>query len=137
MERIVLDTNCLIQILSKKSSTHNVWEAIIADDVVLCVTTEILFEYTEILTQLTGREVADNVVLAITKRPNTVLVTNYYHWNIIKSDPDDNKFVDCAVTANARYVVSNDAHFNVLRTIDFPKLDLINLKEYSDTLRRS
>ena len=104
---------------------------------ILCVTTEILFEYTEILTQLTGREVADNVVLAITKRPNTVLVTNYYHWNIIKSDPDDNKFVDCAVTANARYVVSNDAHFNVLRTIDFPKLDLINLKEYSDTLRRS
>ena len=31
-------------------------------------------------------------------------IEKYYNWNLIKNDPDDNKFVDCAVAANAKYI---------------------------------
>jgi predicted nucleic acid-binding protein len=49
---------------------------------------------------------------------------------LIEADADDNKFVDCAVAADAEYIVSNDAHFNVLKQIDWPKLTVISIKEF-------
>ncbi len=38
---------------------------------------------------------------------------------------DDNKFVDCAVAANASFIVSHDKDFNILKEIDFPKAIII------------
>jgi predicted nucleic acid-binding protein len=47
---------------------------------------------------------------------------------------DDNKFVDCAIAGNADYLVSNDKHFNCLKNIEFPKLNLLNIDEFMDLL---
>ena len=52
----------------------------------------------------------------------------------IQADPDDNKFVDCAFEANATYIVSNDKHFNALKEIDYPKIQVIKLIEFLQTL---
>jgi len=49
--------------------------------------------------------------------PNVELVNPYYNWNLITHDPDDNKFVDGAVSGNVDYFVTNDKHFNVLKDI--------------------
>lgn len=46
---IVLDTNCLLQSLSKRSRYYDVWESFILGKYTLCVTTEILEEYEEII----------------------------------------------------------------------------------------
>jgi len=54
----------------------------------------------------------------------------YFHFNLISVDPDDNKFVDCAIIANADYIVSQDAHFNVLKTINFPKVNVIRIEDF-------
>ena len=54
--------------------------------------------------------------------------TFFYH--MITADPDDNKFVDCAICGNAELLVTNDAHFDILRTIEFPKVEIIRLQEY-------
>ena len=32
---------------------------------------------------------------------NVEYVTQYFKWNLIKVDPDDNKFTDCAIASNA------------------------------------
>ncbi len=45
--------------------------------------------------------------------------------NLITNDSDDNKYTDCAVTANATYVVSDDADFRVLKRTPFPSLNLL------------
>jgi len=39
-------------------------------------------------------------------------------------------FVDCAIVANAQYIVTEDRHFKVLETIDFPKVDVVGLDEF-------
>jgi predicted nucleic acid-binding protein len=49
---------------------------------------------------------------------------------LIQADPDDNKFVDCAVCGNAEFIVSNDSHFRILDDIDWPKLQLVTIQEY-------
>jgi len=54
----------------------------------------------------------------------------YYRFNLIDKDKDDNKFVDCAIVANADYIVSEDAHLNVLKTIPFPHVNVIRLNEF-------
>lgn len=41
--------------------------------------------------------------------------TVYFDFNLIQADPDDNKFVDCAITAGARYVVTEDHHYDVIK----------------------
>ena len=50
------------------------------------------------------------------------------------ADPDDNKFVDCAVAADAEYIVTNDSHFNILKHTDWPKITIIAIKEFYETL---
>ena len=81
------------------------------------------------------REFASLVIEAISNAPNVESVTPAYHFNLIKADPDDNKFVDCAITAGATYIVSNDRHFNELQRYDFPKVDVRTLAEFLDIVR--
>ena len=42
----------------------------------------------------------------------------------------DKKFVDCAISANADYIVTNDKHFNVLKKMDFPKINIIDIETF-------
>jgi predicted nucleic acid-binding protein len=62
--------------------------------------------------------------------PNVELSESYFYYNFIEADPDDNKFANLAISTNARYLVSNDKHFNVFRYIDFPVLEVVTLDEF-------
>ena len=128
--RIVLDTNSLIQSISPKSVYHDVWLSVLTGRNTLCVSNEILEEYAEILNRLAGEKTADLVLNTIIECKNVVFLTPYYHFNLITADPDDNKFVDCAIQANARYIVTNDHHYDVLRQIEFPKVGIIKLMDF-------
>lgn len=128
--RIVLDTNSLIQSIPEHSPYFSVWLSVLKGDNTLCVTNEILDEYAEILQRLTGRYTACYVLDAITKSKHVELITPYFHFGLITADPDDNKFVDCAIAADARYIVTNDKHYDVLRQIKFPFVDVIALKDF-------
>ena len=125
--RIVLDTNCLISSLPKKGKYYQVWQDFFANKYILCYTNEILTEYEEILTQKLGQTIAQNIIKAIIARPNTLKFDPHFQFQLITQDVDDNKFVDCAIVANAQYIVTEDRHYNVLETIDFPKVDVIDL----------
>ena len=101
---------------------------------IMCVSTEIIEEYSEIISKKTTSEIANNVIATILNAQNTELVTPYYRFNLIQSDSDDNKFVDCCITANAQYIVSNDRHFDILKHIEFPHVNVITAKEFSEHL---
>ena len=45
-------------------------------------------------------------------------------------DEDDNKFVDCAICGNSDLIITSDHHFNVLKDIDFPKVEIIAPGEF-------
>ncbi|MBQ6209819.1 MAG: putative toxin-antitoxin system toxin component, PIN family [Prevotella sp.] len=134
MRRIVLDTNCLLQVLPTHSPYHQIWNDVMGGKISLCVNTEILDEYEEILTKKTTCEIAHHVVEAIARLHTTIYQEVYIHFGLIKSDVDDNKFVDCAVAANAEYIVTNDSHFSVLKEIDWPKVMVITLREFASQI---
>ena len=86
MQKIVLDTNCLLQTLPSKNTTF----------------------YQEV----------------------------YIHFDLIKEDVDDNKFVDCAIASGAKYIVTNDNHFAVLQSVPWPKLEVINILDFLKMLNK-
>ncbi len=128
--RIVLDTNILLVSVSSKSKYHWIFQKILNGAFDLYVTNDILAEYEEIIASKYNEVVAGNVLRALLKLPNVHRQTIYYHWNLISVDPDDNKFADCAVSANAHYLVSNDKHFRVLGKIGFPKIEMLTMDAF-------
>ncbi len=112
------------------------WEQILEGNVVLCVNTEILNEYEEILSIKTTPVIAKNVVEAIARLTTTYFQEAYVHFGLIEQDKDDNKFVDCAIASDAEYIVTNDNHFSILNTISWPKVNIIALQEFADQLKR-
>jgi uncharacterized protein len=76
---------------------------------------------------------SENVLGVLENLKNVELITNYYKFNLLK-DEDDNKFVDCAIASNADFIVTHDTDFNLLKKIDFPKVDLLNTTEFKDLL---
>jgi putative PIN family toxin of toxin-antitoxin system len=133
--KIVLDTNCLVNVIMPGSFNNDIWQTFRAGKYVLCVTNEILSEYEEILTQKVGPKIASNVIQALIDLPNTKMVQVYYHLRLITADPDDDKFVDCAFKANAKYIVTQDHHYDVLRQTPFPRIEVVDIEEFLRILR--
>ena len=133
--RIVLDTNALIASLSRRGQYYAVWKGLQEGRYVLCISNEILEEYIEIIGRLMSPSIAENVADLLLKSENVELIHPHFRLGIITSDPDDNKFVDCAFAANATYIVSDDAHYEILNTIDFPMLFVIKLKQFLNILQ--
>jgi len=133
--RIVLDTNCLISSLSRRGQYYPVWKGLQTGEYVLCVSTEILEEYAEIITKKMSVQVAANVIRLLLESKNVEFVTPYFKLNLLEVDHDDNKFVDCAFAANATFIVSDDKHFEVLKRVDFPRILVIKLREFLGLLQ--
>ena len=130
MRYIVLDTNCLLQALPSNSPFHKIWTEILDGNICLCVNTDILEEYEEVLALKTTPEIARNIIDAIVNLTTTVFQNTYVHFELLPADSDDNKFVDCAVAADAEYIVTNDKHFNPLKTIPWPKVEIIKIVDF-------
>lgn len=63
MRPVVIDTNCLVQIISKRSPYRPIWDAFLEKRFTLCVSNEILEEYQEVIEKNTTAEIAENIVL--------------------------------------------------------------------------
>lgn len=129
MARLVLDTNSLIQCIARRSPYHDLWLSFIDGRNLLCVSTEILNEYVEILERKTSAKFAELAVNVIVNNPNTIFITPFYKFNVIEADPDDNKFVDCAVAGNAKFIVTEDGHYDILKDLMLPRVDVIKLDD--------
>ncbi|MBN9382303.1 MAG: putative toxin-antitoxin system toxin component, PIN family [Chitinophagaceae bacterium] len=130
--KTVIDTNVLVSALSTKSTYHWLVELLLDEQIELYVTEEILLEYEEVLRSKYSERVASNFLIAIRELPNVHYSHVYFRWNLI-SDPDDNKFVDCYIASGAHYLISHDTHFTILKSIMFPRVNIVKLEEFKTT----
>ncbi|MFH1959097.1 MAG: putative toxin-antitoxin system toxin component, PIN family [Patescibacteria group bacterium] len=63
-----------------------------------------------------------NFTLATTLFPGQTVV------NVIKNDPDDDKFLACALEAKANYIISGDQH--LLKIKKFQKIPIVTAKKF-------
>jgi len=101
----------------------------------LIISEEIIHEYEEILKEHSAPGAAEIVLEILVESPDIIFTRTYYSWNAITKDPDDNKFFDVAVAANADYLVTNDAHFNEAAKIPFPKVNIISADTFLEIVQ--
>lgn len=130
--KIVLDTNVLLVSISRRSRHHPIFRAFEEKRYDLLVTTDILLEYEEVISEEMGFSIAHNVVMGIREARNVQNIHKYFFWDLITEDPDDNKFVDCAIAGGADFIVTDDNHFKAVKKISFPKVEILSADEFLD-----
>lgn len=132
--KVIIDTNCLIPSIPRKNPEYWLYEAFrnLAFDWI--ISNEILLEYEEQLTLFYSSRTANLVTSILLTASNVHQEEPFFKWNLIKDDPDDNKFADLAISSNANYLVTNDKHFRVLKTIPFPTVTVVTLEEFKTIL---
>ena len=128
---IVLDSNVVLQVAFTRKPLRFVWDKLLAGAYTLCVTEDILYEYQEkVIDCFHNEQLANLLINTLLNCTSVKRVETYFRYNLIQADEDDNKFVDCALACNAKYIVTEDAHFNILKEMDFPKVDVASLEEF-------
>lgn len=134
--RVVIDTNVFVSsLLSTKGNPRKVIDLWRFERISLCLSKEILAEYFAVLGRLGMADEPEGkeLVELFEKRYNQVFVASPAVVSVIKEDPADNKFLECAVAADAKYIVSGDRHLlslkvfkgtRILQPTEFLKLKL-------------
>ncbi len=116
--KLVIDTNVVISGIFWKGIPNKILMNWFKGGFEVFISASILAEYEEVLKRigsgLTLEEIQNWIELIII---NSSIVVPLGNLKIIESDPDDDKFVECALSGQAEYIVSGDKH-------------LLNLKEY-------
>jgi len=134
--KVVLDTNGLLRCISRKSSYALVLDKLFEGAFEMYLTTPIVLEYEEKVADIFSEETADLLIGAFILLPNVKKIDIHFHLNLIPSDTDDNKFVDCAFAGNVHYIVTDDRHFNSLKYVEFPSLGVLTLDAFKAILEK-
>ena len=133
--KVVIDTNIFVMAFSTRSNYHDILLKLKSGEYELVVTNEIMLEYEEIMTIKYGERGAQFFLNLLEELPNVLFIRTFYHFSLIEKDPDDNKFIDAVFATNARYLVSEDKHFNILKHLEYPQIDVISIENFLKILR--
>ena len=120
---VVLDTNAVVQMFGARSPLAPIKDALVAGKLTVAVSTGIWLEYEEVIVRYAGSAMWARVSrifdLAQQLHRNVHHVEASFHFRLIVADADDDKFSDCAIAAEADFVITEDAHFRVLATAGY------------------
>ena len=110
--KVVPDTNVLISALFWRGNPYRILRLAIEGKIKLVISEEIIGEVREVLMreekfELTEEEIETYCTLL---RYHAELVNPSKTLRVITKDPDDNKFLECAVEGKADCIVSGDSH---------------------------
>lgn len=121
---------CIYGFLATRSKYHLIYQSLINQVYNLYISNEILTEYDEVISERMGYDATDLKLKELLNLKNVYKIEPFYNWQLIEADPDDNKFVDCAIAVGADFLVSNDGHFKVLKDIPFPPVNVIKAEDF-------
>ena len=129
--RVVVDTNVLVSsFLNSKGHPRAVIDLWKTGQISLCVSAEILEEYLEVLARLglRGEPELKSLLRMFKRKENLVFRKVAAHFHQVKDDPADDKFIDCAIGARARYIISGDSH--LLKVKQFKTVKIVSPEQF-------
>ena len=136
--RVVLDTNVVVSAgISTNGNPALILEMLIFEEIKNFTTSEITDEIKEVLQRphlakrmaLAERE----LILGIFEKFSQTLEPTV-KFNDVHDDPDDNKFLDCAVCASANYIISGDDHLLGLK--EFRGIKIVSPAEFIGIMKK-
>jgi putative PIN family toxin of toxin-antitoxin system len=131
MIRVVLDTNTLVSAVGwKHSKPRIILEACLSGKYLLVESPALLKEFVAVVERPKFGFIPEEQ-----KKELVARLINYCEivepkkkLNIIKSDPADNKVLECALEGKAQYIISGDNH--LLRLKDFRGISIVTATDY-------
>jgi putative PIN family toxin of toxin-antitoxin system len=127
--KVVLDTNIFVSSFfggnPKKVIDH--WKD---GRIVLCLSGEILEEYIEVLRRLglEGEKELDELLALFGKGFNIQFTRKTPPLSVVMDDPDDDKFIECAVALGADYIILGDKA--LLQVGQYKKIKILPPQEF-------
>jgi uncharacterized protein len=132
--RVVVDTNVFISSFFG-GNPRKVIDYWLSGKITLCVSKSILREYFGVLKRFKfdDETLLLRLMSAFEKSYNVLFVENPKELEWIKDDPTDNKFIACAVSLKAEYIVSGDVHLT--KTKNIGKIKIVTSLEMDEVIR--
>lgn len=136
MTLVVIDTNVIISSFhgGNPKAIVDLW---ITEKIRLCLSKNILNEYIEVLyrfEKIDRKEIKELLILFSTYW-NMIFANKTPSINVIINDPDDNKFIECAVELGAEYIITSDKE--LLSIKQFGNIKIVNPKQFLDIFERN
>ncbi len=137
MKAVTLDTNTLISGLLWDGNEARIIEKAEKKEIRLFISQEILEEIEGVLKRekfskrLEDKEYTVEKAVAKVALIST-LIEPTYKINVIKEDPDDNRVLECAVSAKADVIISGNAHL-----LNLAKYKGINIISANNFIKRT
>ena len=119
MNKAVIDTNVFISSFfgGIPREIIDLWKE---GRIIICLSQAIIEEYVKVLNRLGIGDVEIKKLISLfSEGYNSIFTTSTPKLDIVKDDPDDNKFIECAVALDCNIIISGDKH-------------LLNIKKYFD-----
>jgi predicted nucleic acid-binding protein len=116
---VCIDTNVLPGMFGRDAPLLLLRSGLLARRFTWALSTEILLEYEEIAAREIGGKAVERLMqfIKIADQTRGVIrrVSPSFRFRLITGDAEDDKFADCAIAAEADFIVTADHHFDVLR----------------------
>ncbi len=107
--KVVIDTNIFVSSFfgGNPKKIIDLWKE---EKITLCLSRAILDEYIDVLGRigLKDEQELEELLSFFSKGFNILFTTKTPELNIVRNDPDDNKFIECAAALKADVVISGD-----------------------------
>lgn len=136
MIKAVLDTNVVISAIIFGGKPRKVLNLAIEGKISLFFSEPMFEEIREILGGRKFRFTAPQL-LAVERELEAISDTVYPDKNIkiVKDDPDDDVFIECAIATDADYIVSGDKHLLDLKR--YGNIKIVNAAEFIELVGRN
>ncbi|MBO3800535.1 MAG: putative toxin-antitoxin system toxin component, PIN family [Candidatus Brockarchaeota archaeon] len=133
--KAVLDTNVLLSIIFNKTLAKEFSQLIEGGNVILYASEEILKELARVMAypkieKILEKARIDKKIVLKSLIGKLKIVRPRVNVDLIREDPDDNKFLECAIEARANYIVSGDKH--LLKLKKFKSTEIVKPREFLD-----
>ena|SRR5688572_4665638 len=130
--RVVLDTNTVVSALLFSGVSSRLLPLWQSDRITLLVSKPILEEYLRVLAYPKFRLSEADIRVLVDEEllPFIQPVRIRRRLRVVQRDPDDDKFLECAVSGGARYLVTGDADLRALGS--YGKVRILSVREFLD-----
>jgi uncharacterized protein len=130
--KVILDTNVLISGISFSGPPYEILNAWKLSRLQIVLTKEILEEYQRVAESLTGKIPTIDILPIIELLTiHSLFVDADDVCLSVCDDPDDDKFIECALASNTKMIVSGDKH--LLSVTGYQGITVLKPREFVDT----
>jgi hypothetical protein len=133
--KVVVDTNVFISSFfgGNPRKIIDLWKS---GEITLCLSKPIVDEYIEVLRRfkLQDEKELEELLGLFAHGVHLVYTAKTPELHVVEEDPDDDKFIECAVALKARFVITGDSAVKKIQ--DYMNIKIVSPREFLSSFRK-